>query len=69
MNISKQRYVAYFRVSAQKQGPSGLGLDAQKQAVRDYLQQFGGELVAEFMEVKSGKRPGRPEFTKAADYT
>jgi len=68
MNISKQRYVAYFRVSTQKQGRSGLGLDAQKQAVRDYLQQFGGTLVAEFMEVESGKRPDRPEFTKAADY-
>jgi DNA invertase Pin-like site-specific DNA recombinase len=68
MNISKQRYVAYFRVSTQKQGRSGLGLDAQKQAVSDYLQQFGGTLVAEFMEVESGKRPDRPEFTKAADY-
>ena len=63
-----KRYVAYFRVSTQKQGRSGLGLDAQKQAVNDYLQQFGGELVAEFMEVESGKRPDRPEFTKAADY-
>jgi len=40
----KPRYVAYFRVSTQKQGRSGLGLDAQKQAVKDFLQQFGGEL-------------------------
>jgi hypothetical protein len=46
MNISKQRYVTYFRVSTQKQCRSGLGLDAQKQAVSDYLQQFGGTLVA-----------------------
>jgi DNA invertase Pin-like site-specific DNA recombinase len=68
MYISKQRYVAYFRVSTQNQGRSGLGLDAQKQAVSDYLQQFGGTLVAEYMEVESGKRPDRPEFTKAADY-
>ncbi|WP_232788108.1 recombinase family protein [Paraglaciecola sp. MB-3u-78] len=69
MNIPmKPRYVAYFRVSTQKQGRSGLGLDAQKQAVKDFLQQFGGELVAEYMEVESGKRPDRPEFTKAADY-
>ena len=68
MNILMQRYVAYFRVSTQKQGRSGLGLDAQKQAVSDHLQQFGGELIAEFMEVESGKRPDRPEFTKAADY-
>jgi DNA invertase Pin-like site-specific DNA recombinase len=69
MNIPmKPRYVAYFRVSTQKQGRSGLGLDAQKQAVKTFLQQFGGELVAEYMEVESGKRIDRPEFTKAADY-
>jgi DNA invertase Pin-like site-specific DNA recombinase len=68
MQHIQPRYVAYFRVSTQKQGRSGLGLDAQKQAVKDFLQQFGGELVAEYMEVESGKRPDRPEFTKAADY-
>ncbi len=69
MNKLKQRYVAYFRVSTQKQGRSGLGLDAQKHAVESFLQQFGGELVTEFMEVESGKRTDRPEFTKAADYS
>jgi DNA invertase Pin-like site-specific DNA recombinase len=68
MQHVQPRYVAYFRVSTQKQGRSGLGLDAQKQAVKDFLQQFGGELVAEYMEVESGKRIDRPEFTKAADY-
>lgn len=68
MQHVQPRYVAYFRVSTQKQGRSGLGLDAQKQAVQDFLRQFGGELVAEYMEVESGKRIDRPEFTKAADY-
>lgn len=63
-----KRYVAYYRVSTQKQGQSGLGLEAQQQAVQEYLQQFGGELVSEFVEVESGKRADRPEFTKAADY-
>ena len=63
-----QRYIAYFRVSTQKQGQSGLGLDAQKQAVSEFLSQFGGEVIAEFVEVESGKRADRPEFTKAADY-
>lgn len=62
------RYVTYFRVSTQKQGRSGLGLDAQQQAVQDYIQQFGGEVIAEFQEVESGKRTDRPEFMKAADY-
>jgi len=55
-------------VSTQKQGQSGLGLDAQKQAVSEFLSQFGGEVIAEFVEVESGKRADRPEFTKAADY-
>ncbi len=65
---NQQRYVAYFRVSTQKQGTSGLGLDAQRRAVCEFLQQFGGELVADFTEIESGKRTDRPEFTKAADY-
>jgi DNA invertase Pin-like site-specific DNA recombinase len=67
--MSSHRYVAYFRVSTQKQGQSGLGLDAQKQAVSEYLDQLGGEVIAEFIEVESGKRADRPEFTKAADYS
>jgi len=62
------RYVAHYRVSTQKQGRSGLGLEAQKQAVKDFLSQFGGELTAEYMEVESGKNPDRPEFTQAAEY-
>lgn len=64
----KKRYVAYYRVSTQKQGQSGLGLDAQKQAVSEFLSQDGGEVIDEFVEVESGKRADRPEFTKAADY-
>ncbi len=62
------RYVAYFRVSTQKQGRSGLGLEAQQQAVKDFLNLYGGEVIAEFQEVESGKRTDRPEFIKAADY-
>ncbi|WP_371376819.1 recombinase family protein [Thalassotalea aquiviva] len=68
MENSNKRYVAYFRVSTQKQGSSGLGLDAQRQAVASYLEQFGGVLVAEFLEVESGKRCDRPEFTRATEY-
>ncbi|WP_432472082.1 recombinase family protein [Amphritea sp. HPY] len=64
-----KRYVAYFRVSTQKQGLSGLGLDAQKHAVSEFLSQMGGEVIAEFVEVESGKRADRPEFTMAADYS
>lgn len=68
LNKLKKRYVAYYRVSTQKQGQSGLVLEAQQQAVQEFLQQFGGDLVSEFVEVESGKRSDRPEFIKAADY-
>lgn len=68
MERRQRRYVAYYRVSTQKQGQSGLGLEAQKQAVSDFLSQFGGEVMAEFVEIESGKRADRPEFIKAADY-
>ena len=68
-NLNHQpRYVSYFRVSTKKQGQSGLGLEAQKLAVKEFLHQSGGEIIAEFIEVESGKRSDRPEFSKAADY-
>lgn len=59
------RYVAYYRVSTQKQGKSGLGLEAQRKMVSGYVSVNGGELVAEFMEVESGKRDDRPELLAA----
>jgi DNA invertase Pin-like site-specific DNA recombinase len=46
-------YIAYYRVSTDKQGKSGLGLDAQRAAVAGFLGQ--GKLVAEFTEVETGK--------------
>lgn len=66
--INRPRYVAYYRVSTMKQGQSGLGLDAQKHSVCEFLKQSGGNVIAEFVEVESGKRADRPEFSKAADY-
>jgi DNA invertase Pin-like site-specific DNA recombinase len=59
-------FVEYYRVSTSRQGQSGLGLDAQRQAVREYL---GGkpdsQLVAEHTEIESGKRSDRPELQTA----
>jgi len=49
------KFVAYYRVSTQKQGASGLGLEAQKDAVRRFLNGGEWELVAEFVEVETGK--------------
>jgi DNA invertase Pin-like site-specific DNA recombinase len=59
------KFVAYYRVSTQRQGRSGLGLDAQKETVRNYLDGGDWQLVAEFTEIESGKRSDRPEFAKA----
>jgi DNA invertase Pin-like site-specific DNA recombinase len=59
-----RRYAAYYRVSTDKQGRSGLGLDAQKEAVKRFIN-GGSELVGEFVEVESGKKADRPELLKA----
>ena len=59
------KFVAYYRVSTDKQGQSGLGLDAQRQAVMTYLNGGPWKLIAEFTEVETGKRADRPELQKA----
>jgi DNA invertase Pin-like site-specific DNA recombinase len=59
------KFVAYYRVSTQRQGRSGLGLDAQRTAVRDYLNGGDWTLVSEFTEIESGKLNDRPELTTA----
>src|SRR5689334_4190659 len=59
------RYVAYYRVSTAKQGRSGLGLDAQREAVRGFLNGSNWSLLPEHTEVESGKRDDRPELAIA----
>jgi DNA invertase Pin-like site-specific DNA recombinase len=60
-------FVAYYRVSTDRQGKSGLGLDAQKKAVEDYLNDGPWQLVGDFTEIESGKRSDRPELEKALE--
>lgn len=59
------RVSAYYRVSTEGQGRSGLGLEAQRQAVRALCESRGWEIVAEFTEVESGKRNDRPQLHAA----
>ena len=65
--MTKGPYIAYFRVSTDRQGKSGLGLAAQRKAVLDYLNGNGVRLLGEYVEVESGKRISRPELTKALE--
>jgi DNA invertase Pin-like site-specific DNA recombinase len=59
------KFVAYYRVSTQRQGRSGLGVKAQQTAVRNYLNGGDWGLVAELTEVESGKRSDRPKLAEA----
>ena len=61
-------FVAYYRVSTDKQAASGLGLAAQRVAVRAWLQSHGagqGQLAAEYEEAESGRRSARPQLLRA----
>src|SRR4051794_21045764 len=60
-----QGFVAYYRVSTDRQGQSGLGLDAQRSAVAGFV--GACELITEFTEVESGKRADRPQLVAALD--
>lgn len=63
--MPKGKFVSYLRVSTDRQGRSGLGLDAQRHSVGQYLNGGDWQLVAEFVEVESGKRDERPKLREA----
>jgi len=63
--MAEGKFIAYYRVSTDKQGVSGLGLEAQKKAVMNYLDGGKWELIAEHTEIESGKRNRRPELLAA----
>lgn len=62
-----ETFVAYYRVSTKEQGQSGLGLEAQQKAVKDYVESINGIILKEFTEVASGKTNNRPLFIQAKE--
>ena len=57
--------VAYYRVSTQQQGQSGLGLEAQQETVHQHAGRAGEQIIAEFTEVESGRNCRRPQLHAA----
>jgi DNA invertase Pin-like site-specific DNA recombinase len=59
------KWISYLRVSTARQGRSGLGLEAQRDAVAGFLNGGSWSLIAEVVEVESGKRSDRPKLAEA----
>jgi DNA invertase Pin-like site-specific DNA recombinase len=59
--------IAYYRVSTQRQGASGLGLEAQRKSVHDYAARSNLTILSEYTEVESGKKSSRAELAKAME--
>ena len=60
------KFISYLRVSTAKQGQSGLGIEAQRESVQRYVKD--GDILAEYVDVLSGKRTDRPELAKALQH-
>ena len=63
-----KKFVTYLRVSTQKQGRSGLGLDAQRKMCEDFIKNAGGKCVQEFVDVESGTHRDRKGLAQAICY-
>ena len=59
------RFVSYLRVYTDRQGQSGLGLEAQRHQVEQHLRVVSGELITEVLEVESGRKNKRPKLAEA----
>ncbi len=60
-----KKYIVYYRVSTKRQGASGLGLDAQRHQVAEFVRTRGADILDEFTEVESGTNDERPQLHAA----
>lgn len=65
--MKERRFVSYLRVSTERQGVSGLGLDAQRQSIENYLNGGDWEILEEFVEHESGRSKDRPKLIQALE--
>ena len=65
--MKNQTFIAYYRVSTQRQGQSGLGLDSQRNSVLSFI--GDRPLLGEYKDIESGKNDYRPELLKAIEKT
>jgi DNA invertase Pin-like site-specific DNA recombinase len=65
--MANRKYLSYLRVSTNRQGESGLGLEGQRTAVESYLSAGKRQLIEEIVEVESGKRNDRPALAHALE--
>ncbi len=63
--MKREKAIAYYRVSTQRQGASGLGLEAQRAAVESLCKSRGWEIIDEHQDIESGGHDDRPELTAA----
>jgi DNA invertase Pin-like site-specific DNA recombinase len=66
--MSQGKFISYLRVSRDKQARSGLGIEAQRQAVTNYLNGGKWTLVAEYVETESGRKSDRPKLISALSH-
>jgi len=65
--MDEQRFIAYYRVSTDRQGRSGLGLEAQREAVGQFLAGKTATVTAEYVEIESGGKSDRPKLAEALE--
>ena len=66
--MAEGKFVSYLRVSTDKQGRSGLGLEAQREAVTSYLNGGRWTVAAEYVETESGRKSDRPKLDAALSH-